>query len=312
MNSSNHADVDAGPTVAVGGEPPQELEIDVDLARCLLADQCPDLEALPIEPFEAGWDNAHFRVGAELILRLPRRVVAAELVCHEQRWLTVLAPRLPLPVSTPLYAGQPACGYPWSWSVVPVLPGRTVDLAEPSRDAAFKLVDFLRALHQEADAEAPANPFRDVPLQDKEDVIRPRFERLADLGELPDGVLALWQRGVETAIDLEPTWIHGDLHPKNVLVQDGRFSGVIDWGDVTSGDPATDLASIWLFLAQREARASALERYGASTATIDRARAWAVFFGAVFLDAGLSVTGDTDARNVTIGKRALQRALEGP
>jgi aminoglycoside phosphotransferase (APT) family kinase protein len=112
--------------------PAAEVSVSPGLVRRLLAAQQPDLARLPIEVMANGWDNLMCRLGGELAVRLPRRAVAAELVVHEQRWLPVLAPRLPLPVPVPVRIGRPALGYPWPWSVVPFLPGRIVALDPPA------------------------------------------------------------------------------------------------------------------------------------------------------------------------------------
>src|SRR5216683_1017313 len=109
--------------------PAAEVEVSPDLVRRLLATQQPDLAHLPVEVMANGWDNVMYRVGDQLVARLPRREVAARLLMHEQQWLPVLQPRLPLPVPAPVRAGQPSLGYPWPWSVVPFLPGRSP--AEP-------------------------------------------------------------------------------------------------------------------------------------------------------------------------------------
>jgi aminoglycoside phosphotransferase (APT) family kinase protein len=105
--------------------PAAEVDVNPDLVRRLLAAQQPDLAQLAIELMTNGWANAMYRGGDELVARLPRREVAAELVIREQRWLPVLAPRLPLPVPAPIRTGQPALGYPWSWSIIPFLPGQS-------------------------------------------------------------------------------------------------------------------------------------------------------------------------------------------
>jgi aminoglycoside phosphotransferase (APT) family kinase protein len=100
--------------------------------------------------------------------------------------------------------------------------------------------------------------------------------------------------------------LHGDLHPRNILVEDGIVSGVIDWGDITSGDPATDLASIWMLFGDLRAHEEALRAYGkVSEATIKRARGWAILFGVMLLDTGLT----DNLRNAAIGERTLRRAV---
>jgi aminoglycoside phosphotransferase (APT) family kinase protein len=108
---------------------------------------------------------------------------------------------------------------------------------------------------------------------------------------------------------MEPTWIHGDLHPRNVLVDEGRLSAVIDWGDVAAGDRATDLACLWMLLSGAERRREAMDGYGPlSTHTWVRARGWAVLLATLFIDTGLA----GDARFMAIGERTLRRLVEGP
>jgi aminoglycoside phosphotransferase (APT) family kinase protein len=105
-------------------------------------------------------------------------------------------------------------------------------------------------------------------------------------------------------LDVSPTLLHGDLHPRNVLVEQGVITGIIDWGDITSGDCATDLASIWMLFAEPRARQDALAAYGSlSEATLHRAKGWVVFFGVMLLDSGLI----DNPRNAAIGERTLRR-----
>lgn len=131
------------------------------------------------------------------------------------------------------------------------------------------------------------------------------MERLAVQTDLiTPAIRQIWQEAVQVPLDLAPTWLHGDLHPRNVLVQDGRISGIIDWGDLTAGDPATDLASIWMLFENPEARRETLEAYGnLSQATLKRARGWAVLFGVMLLASGLM----DHPRHAVIGERILRR-----
>jgi aminoglycoside phosphotransferase (APT) family kinase protein len=73
----------------------------------------------------------------------------------------------------------------------------------------------------------------------------------AHAAHITDVVRRAWDQALAAPTDVEPTWIHGDLHPRNILVDRGRLSAVIDWGDVTRGDPATDLAAIWMLFPPR-------------------------------------------------------------
>ena len=263
--------------------PAAEVSVSPGLVRRLLAAQQPDLARLPIEVMANGWDNLVCRLGSELVVRLPRRAVAAELVVHEQRWLPVLAPRLPLPVPVPVRAGLPGLGYPWPWSIVPFLPGRIAAHDPPAdpRDAAVSLGGFAGALHAPAAPDAPANPYRGVALADRSDTAADRVSQLGDLIDR-DAVLRVWEAAAAAPRwDGPPVWLHGDLHPANILVDQSRISGVIDFGDITSGDPATDLAVAWMLLpaefhgAFRDAYRAA-SGHAAGDDTWARARGWAL------------------------------------
>ncbi|TMR93122.1 aminoglycoside phosphotransferase family protein [Nonomuraea basaltis] len=270
--------------------PAAEVDVSPDLVRRLLADQQPDLAHLPIEVMANGWDNVTYRVGDALVARLPRREVAARLVAHEQRWLPVLEPRLPLPVPVPVRVGQPDLGYPWPWSVVPFLPGQVASRNPPADpgDTAVRLGTFLAALHTPAAPDAPVNPYRGVPLAERHVTVA---ENLSIVGDLVDHRAAM--RVWETALaaprwDGAPAWVHGDLHPANILVHGGRVSGVIDFGDITSGDPATDLSVAWMLLPaeSRDAFRNAYETAGQCAAGDEiwvRARGWALALSLAFL-----------------------------
>jgi aminoglycoside phosphotransferase (APT) family kinase protein len=299
--------IDALATMA-SGTPVSEIEIDASLVYCLLTEQHPDLAQLPIQLVDAGWDNTMFRLGEHLSVRLPRRQLAANLIKNEQTWLPLLADRLTLPVPTPDRLGKPAHNYPWHWSVLPWLAGVTADQEEPCADQASSLALFLRSLHVPAPLDAPLNSFRGGLLSDKSAGVAARMQRLKKKTPLiSPKIKNIWQTAVNAPIDVAATWLHGDLHPRNVLVQNGAISGIIDWGDMTSGDLATDLAAIWMLLADRSARQQAIAEYGdVSEATLQRAQGWAIFFGLVLLDTGLV----DNPRNAAIGQQILQRVLE--
>ncbi|HMO58996.1 MAG TPA: aminoglycoside phosphotransferase family protein [Roseiflexaceae bacterium] len=271
------------------GTPQAEISIDMALVARLLADQHPDLADLPLCPFDTGWDNVMFRLGDQLVVRLPRRAAAAALIRHEQQWLPQIAERLTLPIPVPWRIGRPAPGYPWYWSIAPWLKGAPADDHPISASQAPILGAFLRSLHVAAPAEAPANPVRGVPLSARAAAVEARMANLAGRTDLITAMIRQhWQAALAAPIDLPPTWLHGDLHPRNILLHEGRLSGVIDWGDITAGDRATDLAAIWMLCATPDQRERALAAYGApSEATRRRALGWAILFGVMLLDTGL-------------------------
>ena len=292
------------------GTPLAEFAIDEALVSRLLAQQHADLAHLPLRVVDAGWDNAMFRLGDHLAVRLPRRAAAAALIAHEQRWLPRLAKRLSLPVPAPCRVGKPAFGYPCSWSVLPWLKGLAADQSQPEATQAAPFASFLRSLHVRAPADAPVNAVRGGPLRQRAPAVEGRMCRLAGRTELiTPQIRQIWNGALNAPLDGALTWLHGDLHPRNVLVEAGVIMGIIDWGDITSGDCATDLASIWMLFAEPHAREEALATYAdLSEATWQRAKGWAVFFGIMLLDTGLI----DNPRNAALGERILRRVTDGP
>ncbi|HET9446975.1 MAG TPA: aminoglycoside phosphotransferase family protein [Steroidobacteraceae bacterium] len=292
-------------------KPPSDIDIDEALVRSLLRAQHADLAEFPLRPMDSGWDNAMYRLGEHLAVRLPRRVAVAKLIDHEQRWLPQLAPLLPIAVPAPVRAGQPTDDYPVRWSIVPWLSGRNADLNEPRADQADRLAAFLQALHKPAPADAPVNPYRGVPLRERAEQIVERIHRLTQQTTLLDqDVVRVYEDAIEAPIDVEPTWLHGDLHAGNMLVDDdGVITAVIDWGDMTRGDRATDLATLWMNIGDRKARENAMRACDAvSDATWRRAKGWAVFYGVTLATSGLA----GDQRHAAMARRTFERIVDGP
>jgi aminoglycoside phosphotransferase (APT) family kinase protein len=173
--------------------------------------------------------------------------------------------------------GEPSARFPKTWTVALWVDGEPADRAPiSSPEAAGTLAGFLRALHAKAPAEAPASPNRGVPLEGLRHDFDAWFSVVA-ASDVAGDVRRTWEQAVAApAWEDAPVWIHGDLHPANVVVSDGTLCGVIDFGDMCAGDPATDLAAAWLLLP-----AGAVTRFfdayaSADDATIRRAQGWAV------------------------------------
>ena len=275
--------------MTIGSKPRADIAIDPSLVRALLQEQHEDLAHLPLLDAGEGWDNRLFRLGSDLVVRLPRRAIAAALIERELQWLPLLSPRLPLPVPVPVRGGQPGCGFPWAWSITPWFPGDTALLAPPNDlpAAAVALGQFLRALHHPAPEDAPFNPWRSVPLTTRS------ADFMKHLGQVDGlvhrgGALDLWERACAvTPWPGPPLWIHGDLHLGNLVVRDGRVSAVIDFGDMAAGDPATDLSVMWMLLPP-SLRSVLVESARGTFDPIDRhtlmrARGWALALGLAYL-----------------------------
>jgi aminoglycoside phosphotransferase (APT) family kinase protein len=288
------------------GTPESEIKIDTDLVLNLLQ-QHPDLINLPLQLFDSGWDNVIFRLGNNLSVRLPRRKIAATLIENEQTWLPQIADRLTIPIPTPYRIGKPTVRYPWRWSVLPWLTGVPADLEKPNSNQAPLLALFLRSLHLPTPPNAPINSVRGVPLKQRETIIKERIQRLEHKTNLiTQTIKHIWHKALNTPIDVKSTWLHGDLHPGNILVKNGIITGIIDWGDLTSGDLATDLASIWMLFGDRNSRQSAIAQYSMSEPTLQRAKGWAIYFGITLLEIGLI----DNPRQAIIGKQTLRAVTE--
>jgi aminoglycoside phosphotransferase (APT) family kinase protein len=292
------------------GIPRAEMTFDESRVREMLVAQHPDLAQLSLTEVPSGWDNTMFRLGEHLAIRLPRRAAAAALVINEQRWLPQLAPGLPIMAPVPIRIGVPQGWYPWSWSIVPWIDGTTANIDAPREDQAEVFAEFLEKLHRPAPADAPRNPYRGVPLQQRESDFRDRMTKLRGRSRAIDtSVLALWADALAAPTSSMSTWIHGDLHPRNVLCRHGRITGIIDWGDVAQGDRASDLAAVWMLLPDIDTRRRAM----AACVTVPkntwtRARGWAVLYAAIFLDAAL----ESDPAMTAIAERTLARLRQGP
>lgn len=270
--------------------PAAEWPVTADLARSLLAEQCPDLAELDLTPFAHGWDNEMFRLGDGLVLRLPRRAASAKLIENEARWLPTIAPHLTVWTPQPVFVGRPNAEnaeYPWTWTICPFLPARIAAEVPPAERtaAAEALADFFSCLHIPAPVGAPENPYRGMSLDQPRihDRVLARVaregERTAPLAER----WRVWSRAPEW--DGPDLWLHGDAHALNILLDDGgRLAGVVDWGDITSGDPACDLAAAWLVF-DAEGRRRFVDRCSLNTAydrhVWTRAKAWALHLGLI-------------------------------
>jgi aminoglycoside phosphotransferase (APT) family kinase protein len=259
-----------------------EVDTDVSLVGRLLAAQFPQWAGLPIRPVPSwGTDNALYRLGDDMVARLPRRERTVETFQKERRWLPRLAPLLPLDVPVPLADGMPAEGYPFEWSVYRWLRGQdaTVQPVTDPSQLATDLAQFVAALQQIDTAGGPSpgehNFFRGEPLAARDASTRAAIVSLRAAIDV-DAVTAVWESALRSPEpDHPPVWIHGDLDSRNLLVEEGRLSGVIDWGGLGVGDPACDVMVAWKVLSAntRDLFRTALS---VDESTWARARGWAL------------------------------------
>lgn len=289
--------------------PAAEFTIDEDGVRRLLHSDVPHFADLPLKRIAEGWDNVTWRLGTDLAVRLPRRRRALELIRHEQQALPVLAPRLAaIGVRTPLpvHIGAPSSEFPWPWSVVPWIEGvPALDRAMSGNATwAARLARALDALHQTTTA-APHNPVRGIPLAQRDERIRRFLDELER--PLGDALTQIWEEALRAPAATERVWIHGDLHPGNIVLHGDDLAGLIDFGDVTAGDPSYDLAIAWEAFDSRGRdtfRATTGDRYDGATWV--RARGWAAAIAAILLS-----QSDDRAEYRALGARTATEVLRG-
>jgi aminoglycoside phosphotransferase (APT) family kinase protein len=254
-----------------------EIEVTEGLIRDLLHDQHPDLAGLSLREVAGGWGNHMWRLGDELAVRIQRMDTSPDHQLKERRWLPLLAPRLPLPIPVPMRSGAPSERFPKIWTVMTWVPGLPLDQGSiiHGDHAADALAAFLRALHVAAPADAPVDTGRGAHPEDCTNVFDQFVDALdADvIGADAAEVRAVWDDAVAAPVwEGPPVWVHGDLHPANVVVANGTLAGVVDFGDLFVGDPASDLAAAWVLL-PAAATARFFAAYAeADEATVQRAR----------------------------------------
>ena len=261
-----------------------EVRATPELVERLVAEQCPQWADLPVTTLPAdveGTDNMLFRLGDELVVRLPKIDWAQDQAESDACWLPRLAPHLPAAVPVPVHLGRASDDYPWAWSVVPWVDGATPPrLGSDDVPLARDLAAFALQLREIDATGGPTKPpgSRGTPLVHVDDAARAALERLRarDDGIDLDAAERAWDRCVSApAWDSEPVWIHGDLQPGNLVVDGGRLVAVIDWGALGVGDPSPDVAAaLWTF--SGAARQTYRDIVAPDDATWVRACGWAL------------------------------------
>jgi aminoglycoside phosphotransferase (APT) family kinase protein len=291
-----------------------EVAVDATVVRSLLESQFPAWADLPIEPFRsAGTDNAIFRVGEHLAVRMPRIESAISQVVKERRWLPQLAPRLPVRIPEPLATGSPGNGYPWPWSVYRWIGGEvaSIDRIADRDEVAVELGRFVASLQLVDLSGGPApgshNSFRGAPLEYRDGATRQAIATLDDTYE-PGALTAAWDAALQTPAWPGPgVWLHGDLHAGNLLAHRGRLRAVIDFGCLARGDPACDLMVAWTYL-PAEVRRHFRAQLEVDDHTWGRGRGWALSMGVI----ALPYYRDTNPVLAGIARGAIDAVLDDP
>ncbi len=287
-----------------------EIATSVDLVARLVAGQFPQWAGRPLRPVpSSGTDNALYRLGDDLLVRLPRIDWAVGQAEKERRWLPRLAPHLPLQIPVQLALGEPAEGFPWPWSIYRWLEGEnaTLDrLADPLQ-AAADMARFIAALQRIDPAGGPPafeHRLRGVPLELRDRQTRRAIAAMAGMID-EAAALAVWEAALAAPVwERPPVWFHGDLLPGNVLVHEGRLRAVIDFSGLGVGDPACDLMIAWGLFAG-ESRAHFREALAVDEATWQRGRGQALSQAVIFVP----YYRETNPLGVAYARRMIDEVL---
>lgn len=283
-----------------------EIEISAGLVQRLLQAQFPQWANLPLSAITpAGTDNTMFKLGENLVARLPRTERAAENIEKECKWLPDLAPRLPLPIPTPIAQGRPNADYSLPWAICHLLPGVNLSVTriDDLHQAAIDMGQFVSALQQISAANGPINK-RGMQLSARDAETRAAITQLEGTIDV-ERATKLWDSALETPQwNGPPKWLHGDLHPGNMLVKDGRVSAVIDFGSCGVGDPSADLMVAWTVL-DADSRKTFRSIVKPDDATWVRGRGWAFTMGIV----AYPYYRETNPVFAAVAKRAMDEAL---
>jgi aminoglycoside phosphotransferase (APT) family kinase protein len=271
-----------------------EIPVDVELVRALVGRAMPDYADAPVcRLASSGSTNWLFRLGDELLVRLPRQPGGSATISKEATWLPVLGPRLPVCVPEVVAVFEPDRDYPERWSVVRWIDGEHPEVVDAGtsvdprlEDLAKDLAAVLGALQQaEVPTAAVSDPnlrwYRGEPLATMDQVTRENIERcrsLEDFGFDLDAAERIWDEAMTlpgAAGRATPRWYHADLAAENLLVRDGRLSAVLDFGGLSVGDPTVDLVVAWEIL-DPPARETLRRQLGVADAAWLRGRAWAL------------------------------------
>lgn len=262
------------------------IPINPHTATQLIISRFPELAGREIcHEASKGTDNQIFRIGDDLCARFPKVPWAAGSARRETGALPRFA-GAPIAVPQVYGIGSPSQAYPHTWSVLTWLPGAPLEdnaLRDP-QEAARQLADFflfLRGVPPDAAFQfGPDNNWRGAPLAARSASFEAALARLpmVDRG----WANRVWSQALSAREPSSPAWLHGDIHPGNVLTANGHISGIIDWGLCGVGDAACDLLSAWSMF-DAPARDVFRASLGASEAEWQRGAGWALSMAVIFL-----------------------------
>ncbi|WP_314505182.1 aminoglycoside phosphotransferase family protein [uncultured Microbacterium sp.] len=282
--------------------------LDAALVQRLVDTQFPQWSSLGIrQVVPGGWDNRTFRLGDDLLVRLPSADGYAAAVAKEQQWLPVIAAHVGLQIPEPVGRGAPTAEFPRPWSVYRWIDGESSanapieDLTAFALDVAGFLSELVRCDAAGGPAAGDHSFHRGAHPRFYDAEVQRSLERLEDVIDTT-AARRVWDAALRTRITAPPVWFHGDIAPGNLLVRGGRLAAVIDFGTSGVGDPACDLAIAWTMF-DEPARVAFRDALGWSEDVWARGRAWALW------KAMLLAAGDAGAHDPAAEARSARDVI---
>ncbi|UOK58004.1 phosphotransferase [Bacillus sp. OVS6] len=248
-----------------------EQTVSESLAEKLITKDFPELHPVHAKLLGKGFDNTVFQVNGCYVFRFPRRQIAVDLLQTEERLLPML-PDMGIAIPVPIFSGSPGFDYKWPYLGYSFLPGQpSAELTEKQRASmAIPLAKFLKTLHAipvdkalmagvKYDCLGRLDMNKRIPMLNKTAEklysLRPESDTIKQLHKYTEMLVPIGEAS-------EKCLVHGDLHLRNILVNEkGSLTGIIDWGDTHIGDSAIDLSAAYSLL-PLEARSSFLKNTG--------------------------------------------------
>jgi aminoglycoside phosphotransferase (APT) family kinase protein len=286
-----------------------EVGIDDALVRQLLRSQFAAWADLPLRRVSStGTDNAIYRLGDAMGIRLPRIHWAVDQIGKEYSWLGRLSPHIPVAVPLPVARGRAESGYPYPWLIYQWLQGEDLQHADIDdfNQLARDLAAFVIALGRVDAMGGPPAGARGGPLAPHDETVKSTLRLLGSSIDT-DRALAVWR----AALDADQwsgssVWVHGDFLPGNILIRGSRLSGVIDWSAAGLGDPSCEAMLGWFL--PSESRTVFRESLTFDDATWARARGWVLQQTTLFI----LYYADKLPDAVAAARLRLQAALDDP
>ena len=260
--------------------------------RLLLQHQFPQFADLTLSYIqESGTENALYRLGDEYIVRLPRFVSDIDAfeknektLAKELQYLPYLAKHLSFAISRPLFKGAPSKDYPFSWTISKWNEGHNPPFEQADEYAEFAkdIAQFVNELHAVPVEDGPYSR-RGVTLSLLDKQTQEALSELNEDIDVPKARL-LWEALRDIPYwEHAPVWIHGDLLPGNILINNNRLSAIIDFSDLGLGDPACDLVPAWCLFSANSRQIFKKHLVNVDKHTWLRGKGWALSIALILL-----------------------------